>query len=272
MAIKFVSSDLNGTLVHQHTMGDMIRMYKSKEDYEKADIIFKKQASGTATMEEAFDIAGPLSKEITLRQAIEYTQKHMTYIKGFKELLNFFADKKILFIINSTGYSVTFYCMQEKFGSDKIHCFIGNHLLFGRNRVSEKVLSEKELKEKVRNFLSNVNSSKNKEYDEIKAIGKVELGIVNEEAKADLITQYINKNFKKISINDVAHIGDTMGDSGGILGIAKLGGLGIAFNYNQELEIFLKNKLKTEKIRGKIIFIDKKSENSDLRNIIPHIK
>ena len=87
MAIKFVSSDLNGTLVHQHTMSDMIRIFKGKEDFEKADIIFKKQTTGTATMEEAFDVAGPLSKGITLRQAIEYTQNHLKYLNGFEEFL-----------------------------------------------------------------------------------------------------------------------------------------------------------------------------------------
>ncbi|MEK6869650.1 MAG: hypothetical protein AABX74_05440 [Nanoarchaeota archaeon] len=63
-----------------------------------------------------------------------------------------------------------------------------------------------------------------------------------------------------------------MGDSGGILGVAKLGGLGIAFNYNQELENFLKEKIENEDIKGKIVFIDKKSKNSDLINIIPYIK
>lgn len=272
MPIKFVSSDLNGTLVHQHTMGDMIRLYKSKEEFKKADNIFKKQTSGTATMEEAFDLAGPLSKGITLRQAIEYAQNSMEYIDGLKEFLDFLKNKKIPLIINSTGYSVTFCCIHEEFGPDKIHGFIGNNLIFGVNGDRNRKISEKELKEKVANFFSDANASKNKEYDKIKAIGKVEIMIVNEEAKADLIHQYINKHFRNISVNEVAHIGDTMGDSRGILGIAKSGGLGIAFNYSQELENFLKNKIETESIKGKIVFIDKKSKNADLRNVIPHIK
>jgi len=272
MSIKLVSSDLNGTLVHQHTMSDMIRIYKGENNFSKANAVFKGQLSGTSTMKEAFDAAGPLSKGTTLRQAIEYAQKHMKHLDGFKQFLNFLKNKKIPLVINSTGYSVTFYCIQEKFGVDKIHGFIGNHLLFGRNGDPNKEISENELNEKVRNFFSDANNSKNKEYDEVKSTGKVELGIKNEEAKTDLIIEYINNNFKNISNNEVAHIGDTMGDSGGILGIAKLGGLGIAFNYNQELENFLKKKLETENIKGKIIFIDKKSENADLQNIIPHIK
>lgn len=272
MPIKLVSSDLNGTLVHQHTKSDMIRVYKSKEEFKKAENIFKKQASGTATMEEAFDIIGPSSKGITLRQAIEYTQKNMEHINGLKEFLDFLKNKKIPLIINSTGYSVTFYCIQEEFGSDKIHGFIGNNLIFGVNGDQNKKISEKELKEEIRNFFFDANASKNRKYDKIKAIGKVEVGIANEEAKAGLISEYVNKHFKNISINEVAHIGDTMGDSGGIFGIAKSGGLGIAFNYNQELENFLKKKIETESIRGKIIFIDKKSENADLQHVIPYLK
>lgn len=272
MAIKFVSSDLNGTLVHQHTMSDMIRIYKSEDNFRKADLMFKKQISGTGTMKKAFDAAGPLSKGITLRQVIKYAQKHMKYLDGFKEFLDFLKNKKIPLVINSTGYSITFYCIQEKFGADKINGFIGNNLIFGLNGEENKEISEIEIREKVHNFIHDKNTVLDKEYDEIKAIGKVELGIKNEEAKTNLIIEYINNNFKNISNDEVVHIGDTMGDSGGILGIAKLGGLGIAFNYNQELEDFLRNKMETEGISGKIILIDKKSEESNLKHIIPYLK
>ncbi len=94
----------------------------------------------------------------------------------------------------------------------------------------------------------------------------------NEEAKTSLILKYAKKHFNNIPISEIAHIGDTMGDSMGIFGIAKLGGLGIAFNYNEELEAFLKNKIKNEAIKGNIIFIDKKTEEADLRHIIPYLK
>ncbi|MEK6869651.1 MAG: hypothetical protein AABX74_05445 [Nanoarchaeota archaeon] len=198
MTIKFVSSDLNGTLVHQHTISDMIRIYKNQEEFKKAEDIFKKQTSGTATMKEAFGVAGPLSKGITLRQAIEYTQKHMEYLNGFKEFLDFLSNKKIHFVINSTGYAVTFYCIQEKFGTDKIHGFIGNRLVFGLNGDANKEISEIDIRKKVQRFIYDNNARNDKEYDEIKATGEVELGITDEEAKADLITQYMNKNFKNI--------------------------------------------------------------------------
>lgn len=272
MAIKLVSSDLNGTLVHQHTMSDMIRIYKSEEDFKKADNIFKKQTAGTATMEEAFKAAGPLSKGITLRQAIMYTQNHMRYLKGFGEFLEFLKNTRIPLVINSTGYTVTFYCMQEKFGTEKMHGFIGNYMQFGHYGNTEKKITEKELREKVKDFFSGKNNSESKEYDEIKATDKIKLGLKNEKAKAGLILKHAKKHFKNISVNEIAHIGDTMGDSMGIFGIAKLGGLGIAFNYNETLEAFLKKKIIDESIKGKIVFIDKKTEDADLRHIIPYLK
>ena len=162
--------------------------------------------------------------------------------------------------------------MQEKFGAEKINGFIGNYMQFGHYGNAGKKISEKELREKVGDFFSEKNNSKSKEYDELRAIGKIKLGLKNEEAKTSLILKYAKKHFKSISISEIAHIGDTMGDSMGIFGIAKLGGLGIAFNYNKELEAFLKKKIKNESIKGKIVFIDKKSEEADLRHIIPYLK
>src|SRR3989344_6331454 len=131
MSTKLVSSDLNGTLVHQHTMSDMIRLYCGEEKFRQADAVFKRQTSGTATMEEAFANAGPLTKGLTLRQAIEYTQHEMKYVNGFAEFLDALHQRNIPFVINSTGYSVTIHAIRALAGRDKIHGQIGNTLEFG---------------------------------------------------------------------------------------------------------------------------------------------
>lgn len=63
-----------------------------------------------------------------------------------------------------------------------------------------------------------------------------------------------------------------MGDSGGIVGVAKAGGMGVAFNYNQPLKDFVEKEIsKNQNIRERILFIDQKSEDSDLRHIIPYL-
>ena len=59
--VKVVSSDLNGTLVHQHTMSEMIRLYLGDTRFTEAKTIFEKQTNGEATIEEVFSRAGPLS-------------------------------------------------------------------------------------------------------------------------------------------------------------------------------------------------------------------
>ena len=62
-------------------------------------------------------------------------------------------------------------------------------------------------------------------------------------------------------------MGDIRGDSGGILGVAQAGGVGIAFNYNEALEDFLKERGSSALER--IHFVDKKGLRSNLTKIIP---
>jgi len=59
-----------------------------------------------------------------------------------------------------------------------------------------------------------------------------------------------------------------MGDSQVLLEIASRGGVAVAFNYNPELEQFLKEEGKKRGIKDRILFVDPKSHNSDLRNVI----
>ena len=62
-----------------------------------------------------------------------------------------------------------------------------------------------------------------------------------------------------------------MGDSAGIAGIAAFGGLGIAFNYNEALKAYLEKRLAENRIDGRILLIDPKGEDCDLRHLLPHL-
>ena len=270
--IQLVSSDLNGTLVHQNTMSDMIRLYRSEEAFRQADSVFKNQTNGSATMEEAFARAGPLTRGLTLRQAIEYTTTHMRYVKGFHEFIDTLHNNGLPIVINSTGYSITIYALREQLGENRIHGQIGNLLKFGADGDPKSTLREDELEQLVAQYFSNPEIPNDKSYDNIKATGVVELGIKDEDAKAKLILRYAKEHFSTIKPNHIAHIGDTMGDSGGIHGIAREGGLGIAFNYNEALERFLREKLASEQIPGRIVFVDSKSESTNLIKILQHLK
>ena len=124
-------------------------------------------------------------------------------------------------------------------------------------------------KKKVEIYFANPEASKDKSYDQIKATGEIELGIINEDAKTKLIIEYAKKYFLELKPNQIIHIGDAMGDSKGIYGIAQKGGLGIAFNYNKTLEEFLKEKIKKEELNIKMI--DAKGKKSNLKHVLPHI-
>ncbi len=272
MKTKLVSSDLNGTLVHQHTMSDMIRLYVGKEQFQQADAIFKRQTSGTASMEEAFQTAGPLTKGLTLRQAIEYTQKEMQYVNGFRGFVNDLHRHGISFVINSTGYSVTIAAIQAQIGKEKIHGSIGNKLVFGIGGSRKEELSEEELTELVEKYFSHSENQLAPVYDLTRAVGRVELGIIDENAKATLLTEYVKEHFPDLEPKQLLHLGDTMGDSGGIYGLASSGGRGVAFNYNSTLEHFLRQKIiKEPRLRRRVHFVDQKGPGSDLRKVLPII-
>src|SRR3989338_8552047 len=266
--IKLVSSDLNGTLVHQHTMSDMIRLYLGEDKFKQADVVFKRQTSGTASMEEAFETAGPLTKGLTLQQAIDYTQQEMKYLTGFEEFLDTLKQRNIPFVINSTGYSVTLHVMRSQWGKDKICGFIGNVLEFGIDGDPQSALREDELEEKVKAYIASAETATHTDYDQITATGVVHLGIRDEAAKAKLLFEYAGKQFSDVQPTEMLHMGDTMGDSGGIISVAKAGGIGIAFNYNQPLKDFVETEISNDQtLRKRIHFIEPKSEISDLRKV-----
>lgn len=269
--IKLLSSDLNGTLVHQHTMSDMIRLFIGEQQYQQANEVFKRQTSETASMEEAFRIAGPLTRGLTLRQAIEYTRTRMKYVDGFHEFVDALAQHGIPLVINSTGYSVTIYSIREQIGKSKIHGYIGNFLRFGVNADIRETLTEEELERKVKAYFLDSELVNDPIYDKIQATGAIDLGITDEEAKARLILGYAARYLGSVQPSEIAHIGDSMTDSGGIIRIAEVGGIGIAFNYNSVLENFIQEKLASKVIPGRIVLADPKSKSANLMNVIPYL-
>lgn len=264
--IRIVSSDLNGTLVHRHTMSDMIRLAFPDDParYEKAKDGFAQQTSGHLSMKETFEIAGPLTKGLSLRKAVEYARSEMRFLTGFEELLSAFRRKGIYFVINSTGYSVTTEVIRAVYGPEKIHEVVCNRLIFGYEGQAEKAISDAVLSDLVKNYFLGHHAEKI--YDELLATGEVELGIRDESQKAKQLFKIADR--LNIPRTDLVHIGDTMGDSRGIYETALNGGLGIGFNYNDALKIYLEEILRREKLPGEILLIEPKSEISDLGRIL----
>ena len=103
-------------------------------------------------------------------------------------------EQGIPFVINSTGYSVTIAAIRAQVGVNKIHGSIGNRLVFGLGGSTQEELTEEELQSLVFDF-EYPQSEAVPIYDNIKAVGRVELGITNEEDKATLLRDYIQKHF-----------------------------------------------------------------------------
>lgn len=269
--IRLVSSDLNGTLVHQQTMSDMVRLYRSKTDYDALVSLFTKKAEGDSKAAETLAITVPSTRGLTLREAIEYTRTHMTFVDGFREFVDILHQNGIHLVINSTGYSVTIYAIREQVGKDKIPGHIDNFLRFGENGDPNAALREDELESLVSRYFSLPGYSESPVYDGIKATGRIELSIGDEAAKTRLLLEYARRYFPDMHPSQIAHMGDTVGDGECIDSIARLGGLGIAFNYNPALERFVKNKLELEKIPGRMVLVDPKGRSSNLMHVVPHL-
>jgi len=214
--IQLVSCDLNGTLVHQHTMMDMIRIYFSHmpERYEKAKAAFTRQTAGQLSMKAAFEIAGPLTKGLSLRNAIEYVQFEMQFLEGFDAFISTLHKSGKYFVINSTGYSVTTEAIKALYGADNIYDVICNRLIFSREGDALQSIDEISLSQLVKEYF--LGRKNEKIYDDIFATGEVKLGIQDEDEKARLLFNIAER--LNVPRTGIAHIGDTMGDSAGIYG------------------------------------------------------
>lgn len=266
-AVGFLSSDLNGTLVHSHTMEEMIRWGFPQEPrrWEKASEAFAKQTQGKLSMADTFAVAGASSKGLPLRSAIMYSLSGVRFLEGYDSLMGFLRRRGIPLAIISTGYDVTLYTIRYSTRTVPFR-FVCNRLLFSLGGKGEPI-GEKRLEQLVRDFVLRPELRDAAIYEQIKATGEVLLNIRDEAQKAEFALQMASE--MGIPPKAVAHMGDTMGDSLGILGVARAGGLGIAFNYKQALELFLRKEGALELAAGRIRLVDPKGAGADLEHVIP---
>lgn len=267
--IRLLSSDLNGTLVHSHTMQEMIS-WGFPEDpgrFEEAKKLFDLQTKGELGLKDTFLRAGDLTHGLPLGCAIRYSMEGIRLIDGFAELMEFLGANGIRLIIVSTGYTVTLYTMRYSLRMPPF-IFHSNRLVFASGEKGEEI-SEEALEVLVRDFVAMPERRNDPLYQTIKATGRIELGLETEASKAEVALETARR--LGIEAHHVAHMGDTMGDSMGIVGVARAGGLGIAFNYNQALEQFLKREAQEEIDQGKIVLVCPKGPGAHLAKVVPYI-
>ena len=267
--IRLLSTDLNGTLIHSSTMLEMILVGFPEEPrrYETASRAFALHEDGKLSIEDTFRIAGEQTRDLPLGVAIDYALNRMTFVDGYSDFIAFLKQHQLQIAIVSTGYSVTLYAMRYADARYKFNSNF-NRLIFSAENGQE--VPEHELEILVRRYIENSASRNDKIFSNTRATGEVVLGIRDEGDKAR--TALAMAQIFGIAPSQTMHMGDTMGDSMGILGVAKAGGLGIAFNYNHSLEAFLRSEGKREIDAGHIALIDPKGPRSDLRHVLPHLE
>jgi phosphoserine phosphatase len=247
-------------------MQEMIRYGFPNEPkrYRLAREAFSAQVRGRLSVAEAFSIAGRQTRGLTLEAAIHYSAREVQPMDGFHELMRFIRDSSMNFCIVSTGYTVTLYSIRYSHSMPSFHMRC-NRLLFAAD--TSNVLEEEALEELVRRRIEGDSSLDL--CHRYRATGEIELLIGDEADKPALIMEVAQR--LGVKPQEIAHVGDTMGDSQGILQIARAGGLGIAFNYNEELEAFLKREGGEELDSGNIVLVDPKGKGADLSHVIPFL-
>jgi phosphoserine phosphatase len=264
--LLLLSSDLNGTLVIPHTMQEMIRLAfpDCPERFERAREAFGRQTDGRLSIAEAFRIAGEASRGLTLRRAIEYALFHMDFMPGYEALIQFLRSSSICLAVVSTCYTVTLYVLRHHKHPDFPFFMRCNRLMFQDG--SGRIVEEGDLETLIRLYLD-PGKRRLPVFDTTTANGQINLGIATEEDKARSALEIADR--LGLAHHQVAHIGDTMGDSGAILGVARAGGLGIAFNFNEALRDFLDRRAKEEMAAGRVVLVDPKAQGAALEHLLP---
>jgi hypothetical protein len=176
-------------------------------------------------------------------------------------------EQQIPTAVVSTAYSVTLHTLRHGIRTSNflLRC---NRLIFAMEDGRE--ILEGELENLVHSYIEEPGLRSEKAFGTIRATGEVILGIRDEADKARVALTMAES--LGISPSRTMHMGDTMGDSIGILEVAKAGGIGVAFNYNHSLEEFLRSEARREIEAGHIVLIDPKGPNSNLRNVVPYIE
>lgn len=266
-SISLVSSDLNGTLVQQHTMADMIRWAcpDQPERYRQARRLFEEQTCGRISIAAAFTGAGPLSAGISLAQAIDYARFEMKYHPGFGSLLDMLGRRKVALIINTTGYSVTCRVIEKRFGHASICGYICNQMEFAPEGRPFQPLEEEEMNQLIDDYIAKEDPQGR--CQKIKSTGRIRLTIDDEAEKMQRAQKWAAR--LNIAPDHIAHVGDTMGDSAAIQAAAEAGGIGIAFNYNRELGAFVDRLQAGPRLAGGLFKIDPREKGCNLKNLIP---
>ncbi len=265
MLTSALFSDLNGTLTRYDTMPDLAQR-ASAERYASAHAIFLDQTSGLISPEESIRQVARLTEGLTLKDAIDYSSR-LKYVDGFDELISALHGSGTALVLNSTGYSVTFYAMRHSLnaahrrrGDEVLHGWIGNSLLFADG---SELLGEEMLEDLVGRYLSGKGGAQG-DLARYTATGEVDIRIAREADKFTHLERYKEEHFPDMAWQCVSAMGDSYTDNAMLLGVAQRGGRGIAFNFNPMLERRLRSASGSQ---DRIFFIEKKAEYSNLAQV-----
>ncbi|WP_456432747.1 hypothetical protein [Thermosulfuriphilus sp.] len=255
--LKLLSWDVNQTLVAENTMVALAGLAGHRK---RAQEIVEAQTAGRRPVETTLKELARLTAGLPLEDIVSYVCS-LPELPGLRLTLKAFCRAGLIQIINSTGYTVVLSLwnkiLQRHLGEAPFSKIIANRLRFEDSRGEE--VPEEEVLETAVALLEGKRPQR-----DLFVSGDLDLVISAEEAKAVFLEQIIRQ--EGLFMSEVAHIGDSMGDSEVIAWMAKNGGLGLAFNARPELVLFLE-RLSERRLPGQAVIVS----SSDLRDLAPVI-
>lgn len=268
MQYELISSDFNGTLARRNAMSRLIRLGDRPEMFETVRERLKIRLAGKMSMGEYLKLLGASLKGVSLKEAMVHCRKGLELLEGFENLLKYLKKENLPLVINTTSFSFVMYALREQYGKEYFDGFICNRMEFGWNGDPERAIDEEELEEMIEAWYRAGKFRKFDSYKEVKATGRVSLDIEHERSKSEQLKKYLKIKHPDIAFKNAIHIGDSFGDSRIMTDLARVGGIGIAFNYNSKLEEHLVDFLNRRMYPGMILMASPKNPENTLDELI----
>ena len=264
-ARQMVVLELDGAAVHDHTPSELIRtgFPLQPERYEQALDLYQRESCGNVKPEEALLQYAALARGLTLRRAIEYATFKMRFINGFDTFIEMLYQKNIPLLLVSSSFSIITEAVRQLYGPDRFQAILANSLVFGLEKESETVISEKKLTTLVQRYFH--RDRDHQAYDKIAATGECNAINTHSLQKASFIAEMaagLNIPFKAVN-----YVCSNPKDGETLLAVARSGGKVIAFNFEESLEAMSQECAKNSPAGNTIQFATPKSRRANLRSV-----
>ena len=262
---QLVVLELDGIVVHDHTPSELIRagFPLEPERYERALDLYQKECTGDATPQQVFLEYSALTRGLPLRRAIEYATFKMRFVNGFDTFVEMLYRKNIPVVLVSSGFSIITEALRQLHGPDRFQAVVANPLVFGLKKTPETLISEGKLMSLVQRYFHRARD--HQAYDKIASTGDCNVLTADPLQKASLISKLAMD--LNIPFQAVTYVCSSQKDRETLLSITRSRGRAVIFNFEESMEVVIREYAKDNPSEDAIQFTAPKSRRANLRSV-----